>query len=235
MSTNENCRAGRIRAAAIAALLLTGLSTSAAPVASACENGVELAVDPRAASVAAAEQLVQAGDPRAAFAKLIAADPRMPKRTPGESAITDRGLIVLARAAARSDGELHADVRAAEPAKRDEARARALEWAVSTFRAMSKKRVDDPVLQTDLGEAMTHVSARRSEGLAMLERLEVKDLVASAYGYAALEATRARAADGLPSLARGPLRAMTAPRRALEHARCEAMTKKPEICAVTRR
>ncbi len=225
----------RIVVRAVFGVVLAGLATSAAPVADACENGVELAIDPRAASVAAAEQLVQAGDPRAAYAKLMAADPRMAKRRPGESALTDRGLVVLARAAARSEGALHPDAAQADPQHADAARQRALEWAVSTLRAMTKKRSDDPVLQTDLGEALTRLGARRSEGLSMLERLEAKDLVASAYGYAALAEARSHVADGLPSLARGPLRAMTAPRRALEQARCAAMTKKPEICSpVTR-
>ncbi len=233
MTTNEfSCR---VASRALALVVLAGLATSAAPVADACENGVEITVDPRAASIAAAEQLVQAGDPEAAYARLMAADPRMARRSPGEGPLTDRGLVVLARAAVRSDGALHPDTRGASPDGKAAARERAMGWAVSTLHALAKKRSDDPVLQTDLGEAMTRVEARRGEGLAILERLESKDLVASAYGYAALARARASVPDALPGLARGPLRAMTAPRRALEQARCAAMTKKPEICApVTR-
>lgn len=194
----------------------------------ACHNGVELRVDPRVQAVAEAERLVAEDKAEAAAKRVLAADPGATKRAVGREPLADRELIVLARAAVRSQGRVYHGHGTADPPL--EQRQQALRWAVQIFKELRVRRNDDPAVMTDLGEAQSLVPDQQHEALAALASLERKDLVATAQGYAALAALRADEGRGAAPARRAPLTLMSKYTRELELARCEQMTKTPSVC-----
>ncbi|NUP09591.1 MAG: hypothetical protein HOW73_26395 [Polyangiaceae bacterium] len=188
----------------------------------ACGNEVEIRVDPRVSAVNTAERLVAAGDSAEAQKRLLAAFPLAAKRPVGTDTITDRALVVLARVATRSEGRVFHGHGVSDPSL--EQREKALSWAAQTLKELRIRRPDDAVVQTDLGETLSYIPSRRREAIEVLERLESKDVVASAQGYAALAALHGNVAQDHPARTRAPLRAMARYQRQLELGRCRSMS-----------
>jgi len=105
--------------------------------------------------------------------------------------------------------EIRAARAAALATVRKDDRAR-IEWATLVLRDIAKNaRPDDPAAQADLGEALAKTPASRDEALSILEPLAKKDLIGSAFAYAALARLSNNAAYA---------------------ARCADMTLTPEVC-----
>lgn len=205
-----------------------------APVgdAAACGNEVEHRVDPRVAKVKRAEELVSQNDAARAFEAVRQMDREAHARKVGGSSISDRSLIVLARAAVRSEGKFfhgHENVEASTV----EDRSKGIRWAADVFKQFHQRKVDDPVAKTDLAEALSLIGPEKAHALSLLEQLEKNDVVASAQGYAALARLRGEAGEGKPAVASGPLKALSSAKRSLALQRCAGMTKVKGLCEGT--
>jgi hypothetical protein len=228
------------RASLVASLALSAtlFSTGGSPTASACENGYVIQVDPRTGAVSDAEKLVNLGKPDEAARRLLSVDRSFATATPGKSRLSDRALVVLAKAVVRSDGRVTIDEAKSGEARSTKAKTnegggaseRNVAWSVGVLRALASKRSDDPGLASDLGEVLSRVPSEKAEARRVLESLEKRDVVASAYAYAALARLRAERASDAPAFLKAPLGAFESARRELELARCAGMTKAPSIC-----
>jgi hypothetical protein len=183
--------------------------------ASACLSSVYRETDSTTQLVAQAETALAEGRFARAEAKALKAFPALKIVKPGAVPLADRALRILALASVRTDGGI--DVGGFKGKSSDD-RAANLEWSVDTLRGLNAKRVNNPTLQTDLGEALAKVPAHREEARKILGELAAKDLLTSAEGYAALARLRAEGGDG------------TGRDEAVK--RCEAMSKTPAACAV---
>src|SRR5262249_55359103 len=91
-----------------------------------------------------------------------------------------------------------------------------LEWAIASLREIDEKRPNDPTVQADLGEALSHVSHGQDEALKVLGGLAQKDLMGSPFAYRALAELRTNKGDYAGAEA------------AIK--RCEEMSKVPGVC-----
>lgn len=194
----------------------------------ACGNEVERRVDPRVEAVAAAERLVADGKAAAAAKKVLTIDPAATKRAIGGEPLADRELVVLARAAVRSQGRVYHGHAGADPTL--EERAQAVRWATQVFKEVRKRRGDDPAVLTDLAEAQSYLPELRHEALAVLISLERRDVVATAQGYAALASLRLEQAKASSAQRKAPLALMGRYTRELELTRCKQMAKDATVC-----
>ena len=189
----------------------------------ACVNAV-LATDKTVAAVKEAEKTLADGDPAAALRRIRAllgqAPPRnrrapakhscefisdadaFEEKTPSAKGLTNRALRIISLSNIRIDD------------CQGEKRAELLAQAVEMLEEFAKASPNDAAKQTDLGEALAKTRPR--EARKILERLAKRDVVSTAYAYAAL--ARLRAADGD---AKGRDEAL---------ARCKPMTKVKSIC-----
>lgn len=217
----------RVLGAVGGALACCVLLTTSSHEASACHNTVDRRVDPAIAAIQEAERLNEAGKNKEAVARVLAVDGKAWTREMGKTALGDRGLVILARATLRSDGEVYP--RMGGPAEQE--RERAFAWAALTLRHNLALHSDSPVAQTDYAEALSHIPQQQAEAQRMLEIAETRDVVSSAHGYAALARLRAGSHANAPSYLRAPLRALGEAKRQIEILRCSEMTKLQGVCS----
>jgi hypothetical protein len=212
------------------ALLLASLATlvmsSQPTVADACGNEVFVRIDPNVAILKEADRLADNGNPGEAMRWALKSTVDPMKKKPGDGPLSDRALQVLARAAVRSDGAVFPGIGATPT---DAERAASKVWAVKTLRAFDEKAPTDPHIDTLLAEALASQPDGRAEAKRTLLTLAKKDMVTSAFGYAAL-AKVAAAPAGTPASAAAPIDAMMAGSIALAKLRCETMSKDKGIC-----
>ncbi len=203
-----------IRAFSLLSLfLLPALSLSPKP-ARACGNEVVRKTDILVKRIASAEKALGEGAHVRAVVGVLQAFPTISSHPVGKGPLSDRGLRVIALAAARANGAL--DVGGVFKSKSEADRSANLEFAVKTLRAISKARKNAPNAQTDLGEALSKLPHYQAEALKILDELASKDLLTSAEGYAALMKLKAKGGDE-----KG---------RAEAHKRCEKMARDKSLC-----
>lgn len=208
----------------LAALVLALLPSDDAD---ACHNSVTPKIDPATARIVEAERLVDNGNPKDAAKWVSEANPQFVKREVGTTPLSDRALSVLARAAVRSDGEV---LPGRAPSADVDARERALDWSVTTLRALNEKHKGEPVHASYLGEALAKRPGTRAEAERILSDLAKKDVLANPYAYAALAKLQASRGEGKPAAIAAPLAALVAAKRELALHRCERMSKDKGIC-----
>jgi predicted pyridoxine 5'-phosphate oxidase superfamily flavin-nucleotide-binding protein len=164
--------------------------------------------------VADAEEALSQGKHAKAAAMVVAAFPALKQVAPGTHTLVDRALRVLALATVRRDGRLDLG---GMKGRTDGDRAANLAWSADVLGSLNEKRANNPAYQTDLGEALARLPARRADAAKLLGDLADRDLVTTAEGYAALARLRAEQGDD--------------PTRATLLERCAHMTKTPGICA----
>jgi hypothetical protein len=198
--------------------------------ASACDNAVEVVVDPRTEAVAGAENTLKSGDSAGAARRVLAQYPGLRGASlepTSREPLLMRSARILAVAIVRTDG------RTSFGESVTWGRSGNLEWAVTTLREVSvwKQRqetqrafathvvpVESPDLAADLGEALATLPHTRIEAKKLLESLDRRDLLGSAQAYRAL--AKLRGEDGEAE----------ASRVAIE--RCKSRSKRPETCAL---
>ncbi len=208
----------RAASLAIVASFALALVPSAA---SACGMSVRLApteqvrVKPSPVlEVAAAEKLLEQGQPVVAARKVLASFSSIRGEEAGKDPLKTRALRVFALAAVRADGNL------ALGGNQTWTRVANLEWAVQSLREIDQKRPNDPAVQADLGEALARLPHTKAEGFKILDGLAQKDLMGSPAAYAALSRLRAEKGD--------------TPGAALAMKRCEGMAASPAVCGATK-
>ncbi len=207
---------------------VVGVAAASAPprATEACINGVEFEVDPRVQVVARAEGDANEGRLVSALKDVAHAFHAPP--AVGRSPLSDRALLVAARAIARTRGRL--GWAAKEATGGETAIAENVAFAARVIEERVKREASNGTLRTDLGEILASVPARRAEARTILEDLEQRKLMASAHGYAALVRLRDDAGQGAPGWASPALAAMQKAPRALAMARCLSMAKEKSIC-----
>ena len=221
----------RIRQATIPRHLLVALAVAATcgaltTPADACGGGwwPEIEIDYRVQGIARAEKDLQKGKYDDAAGAVLRMIPHIQAyKQASRDDIVNRALRVLAVATARKDGQL--DVKAQLPhelratwlGEKAAERDANLKWTVSALKAVATKKKNDPVIESELGEAMAKVPAYREEGRKLLEKLAAKDLLTTPEAYAALAQLRADSGDK-----DGRLAALV---------RCKAMAKNAAICS----
>jgi hypothetical protein len=202
---------------------------AAMPNASACGGGwwPEVQIDHRVQGIARAEKALEGGKYADAAASVVRMIPHIRNYTKAtKDPIINRAMRVLAVATVRSEGQLDFakqmpdDLEGQWIAKKDGDKLANLEWAAHTMGAVNDWKKNDPAMQTELGEALAKVDARRGEATELLGKLAAKDLMASPEGYAALAQLRAAAGDDSGRVA------------ALE--RCRAMAEDAALCKAPR-
>jgi hypothetical protein len=182
----------------------------------------EIQIDYRIDGIARAEKTYGKGRHVAAAASVIRMMPHAKTLEPKKSVLVERGLRMLAVAAARENGALPVAREVPQYAqgtwlgKTAEDRAKNLAWAIETLRKIDGIKKDDPAVKTDLAEALAKVDAHRAEARSILEALAKKDLVATPEGYAVLAELRSSGGDAAGGK--------------LALARCEAMAKETAVC-----
>jgi hypothetical protein len=213
-------------AVTLAALSFAGVTVS--DDAQACGNGVERRVLQYSRDLVAAESNVEA-DKAALAARLVARHyPRIRTRRVGGSPAGDKALRLMARAVVRSGGALPR-----VPAFAGETpgqRAANLDWAVRVQQTFVARNRKDAAARTALGEALAALPKHRRKALERLESLEKNDLMASAFGYAALARLRREVPKDRPAWLRHALRALDDAPAQLAEGRCRKMAKQPTIC-----
>jgi hypothetical protein len=198
--------------------------------AEACIHGMRQQVDPVPQGVAEAERFLEQGRPRAAVAKLKSVDPSLVLRKPGASPVSDQALRVLARAAARTGGELTLGFEGDTDG--EGAAGKRLDWAEATMRELAKKHPTDAAITSDLAEVIAQSPTKREEAKTALAELEAADLVSTAHAYAALARLRTTAQPGQPAFLSAARSALDQGRVAIDLARCERMTKDKAACSL---
>jgi len=196
--------------------------------ADACINETLRMVDPAVAKMVEAERLVDAGNTKDATLWVKSANPTFANSKLGATPLSDRGLSVLVRAAARSGGADFLGHAGGEPTA--EEKSAALAWATDMARQMAERQPEDPRVKSLFAEALVPTRSEHPRVLQMLEPLEKADVLPSAYGYAALAKVRRETASDKAAFLRGPLVALASGKRALAVARCERMVKDGAIC-----
>ncbi len=205
-------------AALTLAAAVTAATLSVPTAANACGMSVSLSEPARKQEVkpnpllevAAAERALEQNQPTVAARKILVAFPGVRAEEAGRDPIRTRALRVFALAAVRADGNL------ALGGEQTWTRGANLEWALQALREIDQKRPNDPSLQADLGEAMSHLPRTKAEAFKVLDGLAQKDLMGSPQAYAALSRLRAERGDASGA--------------ALAMRRCEGMTAVPALC-----
>jgi hypothetical protein len=211
ISTNFDRRRLRRAAAFGAALALAGALAAVPGDAGACINDLVPIEHQRVAVVKRAKALVAEGDYAKAAARIRGMFPDIDQAQPGNDDATAGALRVLAVAVARSSGQV--SPRAAEQKTTPTEN---LEWAVEALRRVNEHRKNEPWRQADLAEAMAKLPKTKAEARTRLERLDARDVLPTAEGYATLATLRGEDGDS-----KG---------RAAAIARCRKMTLRPQIC-----
>jgi hypothetical protein len=161
-----------------------------------------------------AEAAMQKEEPSVAARALAESMPHL--RTASMDAPTRelRALRILAIALARTDGALTVPGRFF--ANTAALRGQNIEWSIATLRLLNQRRPNDPVLESELGEALAHAPVHHAEAESILSSLATRDLMGSAHAYAELARLRILKGDAAAS------------REAA--LRCQAMTKTPSVC-----
>ena len=204
----------RARGGLVSAVALGLCVWFATPHANACGSAIGIETDDHTMLVSQAERALGDGKYLAAAVDVAQTFPGLKLYKAGTGPLADRSLRILSLAVTRSNGAVNV---AGFSSKTDADKAKNLEWAVTTLRALNAKRPNNPSLQSDLGEAMSRVDKDKDEAQKLLGGLADKDLLATAEGYAAL--AKLRASD------------KTASEAFLK--RCQAMTKSQKVCALS--
>lgn len=131
-----------------------------------------------------AEKAANGGGARIAAQKVFSVFPKIRSATAGQDPLETRALRVLAVAIARTEYSVQPGwTRSAD-----------LAWAEQAMREIDAKRPNDPAVQADLGEVLSHIPAKQSEAMKMLSQLAESDLMGSPHAYAAL--ARLRSSNG---------------------------------------
>ncbi len=201
------------------AIVPSVLAVSYASDASAC--GMSIRMDPTpqkptpVQAIARAEKALESGDNAAAAKAVLANFPRVRVATAGANPLETRALRVFALAVVRSNGAV-SEKTAGFPSQAEWTPTANLEWAVQSIREIEAKRLNDPTVQADLGEALSKLPHGQKEALEILQKLADKDLMGSPHAYAALAKLRSDKGDSAGAEA------------AIK--RCEEMSKTPGVC-----
>jgi hypothetical protein len=191
----------------------------------ACGNEVEHEIDFSTSLVAQAERTTNAGRHADALKQLASMFPEGRAR-PGD--VGDRAQLVAARAIARTGGRYGLN---GALVQKEGGELSNLHLAGRFVHERLLKKPDDPSLRTDYAEVLAQIPEKQLEARKILVELEKKDLVTSAYGYAALARLRStpRKKD-LPSWLDAPLQTLDRAPRVIDLARCERMATGQGIC-----
>lgn len=182
------------------------------PDAEACGGGwYEPDKDYRVMGVAKAEESLEKGDYQAAAGAVVRMIPHIGQYDDvTKDEIINRAMRVLAVSMSRTGGTIdekqlpsymrelqigdHWNGKKAEETKKN------LTWSADALKSIAKAnekagKEADPVLESEMGEAMAKVDAYRAEGKAILERLAKKDLLTSPEAYKTLAELRSAAGD----------------------------------------
>lgn len=165
--------------------------------------------------IARAEKALESGQNAVAAKAILTTFPRVRSITAGENPLQTRALRVFALAVVRSSGAVTEKV-AGVPSSAEWTPAANLEWAVQAIREINAKRINDPTVQADLGEALSKLPRGRDEALGLLQSLAQKDLMGSPHAYAALATLRRDKGDVAGAEAATK--------------RCEEMSRTPGVC-----
>ncbi len=193
----------------------------------ACGNEVEARVDFRIALLANAERNTSEGRHRLALDALKIVLPKTGSEPTGDP-LVDRAFALAALGVARVDGRY--DLRGVET-KGERGPSEALATALSLAEHFHRAKKDDSVAKTNFAEVLSHFPNRRGEAKRLLSELEEKDMMTSAYGYAALARLRADAGVGAPPWLSPALTALERAPQEVAKARCARMASVKEICA----
>jgi hypothetical protein len=164
-------------------------------------------------AIAIAEPAMENEQPVVAATAIAEGFPKL-KTTPADAPQQRKALHAMAVALARTGGGLK--VPGAFYATTDKARAANVDWAIVTLRKLDEQRVNDPVTQAELAEALAQSPSHKDEALTLLAGLAARDVMGSAHGYAVLTRLRLEKRDleGAADASR----------------RCLTMTKTPTVC-----
>jgi ATP/maltotriose-dependent transcriptional regulator MalT len=185
---------------------------AAAPPAFACGNVVERRVDPRVDALLLAERALESRDYRTAARMAQRFNPDL-RRADDRPSPVARAARVMALVVVRSGGRWLAGGAADSAADR----AQNFEWAISKLRRHAMRALNHPGRLSDLAEALAAVDKYHDEARRILEHLAARDLVTSAYAYAALSRLRAASGDS-----EGASRALD---------ECRKLDRKGRVCA----
>ncbi len=188
---------------ALGAFAVVGTTTTDAEACGGAWIDFEMLLDFRDHGIDQAEEALEEGRYEAAAGYIIRVMPHVRQLKASSSPEVRRALRVLSVATARSNGQLKIDREVQSwvmgqkewMGKKSEDRANNLEWAINSLRSIDKVKKDDPVVQTELAEALAKVDAHKGEAREILEKLAKKDLIVSAEGYAVLAELRAEKGD----------------------------------------
>jgi hypothetical protein len=169
---------------------------------------------------ATAERQAEDGDLNGAVASILAAEPRISNASAGLRPDQDRALRIAARIIARADRPPFPGF----PSDDEETK-----WAYLQARKL-KDAGPTASLLTDFGEIASRIPTERRDALSTLEDLEDRNVMASAFGYAALARMRAEAFKDSAAVAGAPLRALAAGKRQVAVMRCHRMTRVAPTC-----
>lgn len=203
------------RTKTISRTLLAALAVACAcgtytPDAEACGGGwwPEPDVDYRVMGVAKAEESLEKGDYQAAAGAVVRMIPHIGQYDDvTKDEIINRAMRVLAVSLSRTGGtiddeQLPSYMRELEigdhyNGKKAKEKNENLRWSADALRSIAAAhekagKEADPVLESEMGEAMAKVDEYRAEGKAILERLANKDLLTSPEAYKTLAELRAK-------------------------------------------
>ena len=165
----------------LSSLALLGDTTPA----EACFNEVQIQLTP-VQNIAQAEKDLDDNRIGEAASRVRSVFPEIRALGPDAPPLALRAERIYALLLVRADGQLDKQL--------GWARWGNLEWAIDTLAALESKRGNDARAKADLAEARTRLGRTRTQGIAVLEDLDRRDLLGSPFAYLAL--ARARRATG---------------------------------------
>ncbi len=166
----------------VAALLARSVPSGA------CDNVVRRVVDPRVAALQRAEALLFSAREVVAARTVAQTHPGVAQYAASRGSIESRAVRVVALALIRTGGNVPglAGLPASTPARR----AANVAWAVARLREIRDLRPNAAVAQTDYAEALARQPSTRSAGVALLDDLALRGVVASANAWALVAQAR---------------------------------------------
>lgn len=152
----------------------------------ACENEVFIQLTP-VQHIAQAESLLEQGRWGEAASIIRAQYPNIRVLDEKAPPLALRAERIYAMALVRANGQLDGQT--------GWTRAANFEWSLETLKTLEAKRTNDPRAQADLAEAGIRLNRTRPASVAVLEDLDRRDLLGSAYAYLALARVRDDAGD----------------------------------------